>query len=398
MALIISTNLAALRTTNVINQTNNASIKSLERLSSGFRINRAADDAAGMSISVGLHTQARGMQVAVRNTQDGISVIQTADGALDGTSALLHRMRDLSVQAASDGSLDATAKGAIQSEMVQLTAQLTRIARGTTFNNVPLLDGTYDKLLQVGPNMGETVPVTISLAGKGADAIGLGLVGIDVSKPSASMTTTATAAISDDSGVPTPGQVSMAGDFVNSPAYIASFQNLAGTITYNGRSFDLGSVDYTGAVTATDYLTKLVNAAMPVFGTSTTPFTGSAASLVMTGDNPGVGSSDALAARLSPAYSPRMGADAAMTAIDTALTKVSNLRAYLGATQNRLEHVVNGLGVMIENTTASKARITDTDMAAEMSAFSGHQVRNQAGIAMLAQANQVPNGILKLLG
>ena len=191
--------------------------------------------------------------------------------------------------------------------------------------------------------------------------------------------------------------MSLAGDFTTAPTYVTSFQNLAGTITYNGRTFDLGSVDYTGAVTATDYITKLNLAAMPVFGTGTTPFTGSAGSLVMTGDNPGVGSTDADAARVSPSYAPRMGADLAMTAIDTALTKVSNLRAYLGATQNRFEHIVAGLGVTIENTTASMSRISDTDMAAEMAAFTGHQLRNQAGVAMLAQANQVPNGILKLL-
>ena len=166
-----------MRTTNVLSQSNNATTKSLERLSSGFRINRAADDAAGMSISVGLNTQMRGMKVAVRNTQDGVSVVQTADGALDGTTAILHRMRDLSVQAASDGSLDATSKGAIQSEIVQLKDQLTRIARTTTFNGVPLIDGTYDRLFQVGPNQGETVPVRSPSAGRAWTAVGWGWPG-----------------------------------------------------------------------------------------------------------------------------------------------------------------------------------------------------------------------------
>jgi len=397
MALSITTNLAALRTTNVLSRTDNATIRSLERLSSGRRINRAADDASGLSISTGLRTQVGSLAVAVRNSQDGINVVQTAEGALGETTTILHRLRDLAVQAASEGSLTTSARTAIQSEVGQLKEQLSQIAATTTWNGVRLLDGNFNRLFQIGADVGETLPVVISAAGRGMGAEGLGLAGLDVTGTTASFPSTVTSAVSAAQGVPSAGTLDLSGDFVTAPAYAANFHDLAGTITYDGRTLDLASVDYTGAVTATDYIGKLNDAALAVFGTSHTPFTGSAGSLRMTGEDPGPGSTPADAARLTPEYAGRLGADRAMTAIDDALDAVSSLRSYLGATQNRFEHTIARLQVSIEDTTASVSRIADADVAAEMTVFAGHQVRSQAGTAMLAQATHAPSAILALL-
>jgi flagellin-like hook-associated protein FlgL len=397
MALSVTTNLAAMRTGNTLSRTDSAMTRSLQRLSSGYRISRSADDASGMSISVGLRTQSSGLTIAVRNAGDGVSVLQTADGALTETQAILHRLRDLSVQAAGGGALDTVSMGAIQSEVVQLKDQLTHIATSTEWDGTRLLDGTYNRLFQVGANVGETLPVVIGTPGKGMGADGLGLAGLDVTGTSGTLPSTVTSAVSAAEGAPAAGTVVLAGDFVDSPAYVASFTGLAGTITYDGKTLDLGTVDYSGAVTASDYIDKLNTAALAVFGTAHTPFTGSAAGLTMTGAIPGAGTTAADDQRLTPAYTGRSGAARAIALVDQAIDSVSSLRSYLGATQNRFEHTIERLQVAIENTTSSASRISDTDMAAEMSAFTALQVRSQSGVAMLSQATQTPRTILSLL-
>src|SRR6476619_5699730 len=183
MGLRVNNNIAALNAYRNLSVTDGQMSKSLEKLSSGFRINRAADDAAGLAISEGLRSQVGGLKVAVRNTQDGISVVQTAEGALTETQSILQRMRDLAVQGSNDGGLDTNAKSNIQSEMTQLNSELDRIAKTTTFNGSKLLDGNYTGTFQVGANAGETISVGIGSAGKGMDASGLGVTGVDVSKP-----------------------------------------------------------------------------------------------------------------------------------------------------------------------------------------------------------------------
>jgi flagellin len=191
--------------------------------------------------------------------------------------------------------------------------------------------------------------------------------------------------------------MNIAGDFVTAGVYQASFAGLAGTVSYNGHSFDLGSVDYSGAVTATDYLAKLDAAARPALGTGVIPFSGSATALMFGGDTPGAASTAADAVDLTPSYTGQSGASAAISLIDKALDGVSSVRSYLGAVQNRLEHTIDRLDVAIENTTASESRIRDTDMAMEMSTYSRGQILVQAGTSMLAQATQAPQALLKLL-
>ena len=177
MGLRVNTNIAALNAYRNLSVTDGQMSKSLEKLSSGFRINRAADDAAGLAISEGLRSQIGGLKVAVRNTQDGISVVQTAEGALTETHSILQRMRDLSVQATNTGGLNDDAKGNIQSEIVQLKRELDRIASTTTFNGKKLLDGSFSANFQVGANAGETIGVNVATA---MGASGLGVGGVDV--------------------------------------------------------------------------------------------------------------------------------------------------------------------------------------------------------------------------
>ncbi|WP_347059481.1 flagellin [Blastococcus sp. HT6-30] len=297
MGLVVNTNIAAMNSYRNLSVTDGQMNKSLEKLSSGFRINRAADDAAGLAISEGLRSQIGGLKVAVRNTQDAVSVVQTAEGALTETHAILQRMRDLSVQAA-NGSNDADSLKALQAENDALATELTRIADKTTFNNVQLLDGKFNKDFQVGYAAGDSINVKISsgTSGEGFNATHLGVNALKLT----------------DVGTPAD---------------------------------DKGTADTTDDVVAVE-----------------------------------------------------SGASLAIKAVDAAIKEVSTARAGLGALQNRFEHTVKNLNVTAENLTASESRIRDTDMAQEMVNFTRSQILSQAGTAMLAQANQASQGVLRLLG
>src|SRR5689334_14993368 len=170
MGLSVNTNIAAMNAYRNLSATNDSMSQSLQRLSSGYRINSAADDAAGLAISEGLQSQVGGLTQAVRNTQDATSVVQTAEGALNETTSILQRMRDLSVQASNSGSLNSTATASIQKEIVQLKQEIDRIAGTTTFNGTKLLDGNFSKAFQVGANAGQTITVAVGSAGKGMDS------------------------------------------------------------------------------------------------------------------------------------------------------------------------------------------------------------------------------------
>jgi flagellin len=396
MGMSVVTNVPALSAHRSLLRSDGSMTRALERLSSGLRINRAADDAAGLAISQNLRAQVTGLGQAVRNTQDGINVVRTADGALEEVTAVLQRMRDLAVQGANDGGLDDTSKRAIQAELTQLKAELDRIAATTSFNGWALLDGSYRGTFQIGANTGETLTVVIGALGVGTDTAGLELTSVDVTG-SVTLASTVTPAVSDAEGVPTAGRVVLAGDYVTGGVFEGSFAGLAGSITYEGKTFDLGSVDYTGAVTATDYITRINLAAVPFFGLGHTPFTGSATGLTFTGETPGVGSTAVDAAAQTPRYAGRSGAGRAIGLVDDAIGEVSSLRAYLGAIENRLDHTINNLRVAMENTAASVSRISDADMAWEMTSFTRAQILSQAGTAMLAQANRAPQGLLALL-
>ncbi|WP_269160022.1 flagellin N-terminal helical domain-containing protein [Modestobacter sp. VKM Ac-2984] len=390
MGLTVNNNIAAMNSYRNLSITDSQMSKSLEKLSSGFRINRAADDAAGLAISEGLRSQIGGLKVAVRNTQDGVSVVQTAEGALTETHKILQRMRDLSVQASNEGSLNADAKKNIQSEVGQLKSELDRIANTTNFNGKQLLDGKYNTTFQVGANAGETIAVGIGTA---MGAQGLGVDGVDVSLADGaggSVGSTTTAA--------TAGGRSVATVTAGAALTTADFDALNGSISYNGKSLDLASVKYATTDTAAQALTKLQAAADAAFGTGGVTVADSGTGLTFTG---AVAPSPATAQQLADAtvsFTAASGASLAIGKIDDAIKSVSTTRADLGAIQNRFEHTVNNLNVAVENLTASESRIRDTDMASEMTNFTRTQILTQAGTAMLAQANQAPQGILRLLG
>jgi flagellin-like hook-associated protein FlgL len=419
VSLTVNNNIAAMNSYRNLSVTDNSMSKSLEKLSSGYRINRAADDAAGLAISEGLRSQINGVKVAVRNTQDGISVVQTAEGALTETHSILQRMRDLSVQASNDASLNSAAKSNIQSEMTQLKAELDRIANTTSFNGKKLLDGTFTgQNFQVGSNAGETIGVNIATA---MGSAGLGVSGVDVTGTGRYVSAAAagagqvylsTAAGAAADGVLTLTKEGAAGsnEFSGANYNVEGFRRLSGTISFGGRSFDLGSVTYADTDTAGQALTKLNSAAAAAFGlaSTATPFAAATSTTITfttpanyTGYTDAAGALSASAgdvAKATPVYTSSSGASAAIAAIDTAIGTVSTTRANLGALQNRFEHTINNLNVTVENLTASDSRIRDTDMAQEMTNFTRAQILTQAGTAMLAQANQAPQGILKLLG
>lgn len=268
--MIINHNISALNTHRQLGINNNSAAKAMEKLSSGLRINRAGDDAAGLAISEKMRAQVRGLEQASRNAQDGISLIQTAEGALTETHAILQRMRELAVQAATD-TYSNEDRELLQEEINELVDELDRIANNTEFNGETLLDGSFTgKVIHIGANSGQTLAIQF-------------------------------------------------GDMTS------------GTL-----------------LSATDLSTQA-------------------------------------------------NANTFIDAIDTAIETVSKERATLGAWQNRLEHTIKNLDNTAENLQAAESRIRDTDMAKEMMEFTRANILNQAATAMLAQANQQPQGVLQLL-
>jgi flagellin-like hook-associated protein FlgL len=396
MGLSVNNNIAAMNSYRNLSITDGQMSKSLEKLSSGFRINRAADDAAGLAISEGLRSQIGGLKVAVRNTQDGVSVVQTAEGALTETHKILQRMRDLTVQASNGGGLNADAKKNIQSEVTQLKNELTRIQDTTTFNGTKLLDGAYDGKFQVGANVGEAINVKVSTA---MGANGLKVDGVDITDTSGGTVTgiTPVDAVASTGVAGTAASATIASTVVDL-SLAENFAKLDGSMTYNGKTLDLSSIVYKADASVSDRQTAVKDAVKNVFGTSVTAdFTTSASGVVFKGEQPPKATTTEDLKKYQITFTEATGADDALKKIDAAIKTVSNTRADLGAIQNRFEHTINNLNVAVENLTASESRIRDTDMAQEMTNFTRTQILTQAGTAMLAQANQVPQGVLSLL-
>ena len=349
MGLQINTNIAAMNAYRNLSSTQNAMSTSLERLSSGLRINRAADDAAGLAISEKLRAQSNGLNQATANAQDGISLIQTAEGALNESHSILQRMRQLAVQSANDTNSDAD-RTQIQKEVTALSTELDRLAGSTEFNTKKLLDGSFAGKFQVGANAAQSIDVTI---GK-MDATGLSL-GAGVKASSANG-----ASAASFTGTTPTGQftINAGGDVLDS-AGLKVGAYAADTVTFTDNT--LGTV---------------------VFDKDATDATGAGSFSITNGVD----------------VSSQAAASNSITAIDAAINTVSGQRADLGAVQNRLQHTVNSLSVAAENASAAESRIRDTDMAKEMTAFTRSQILQQAGVSMLAQANSAPQSVLKLLG
>ena len=304
MAITVNTNVTAMGAQRNLNVSSNNLATSMERLSTGSRINSAKDDAAGLQIANRLNSQARGLGVAMKNAQDGNSIIQTAEGALNETTELLQRMRDLAAQGANDTNSDED-RIAIQEEMAELVKEIDNIADTTKFGGQKLLDGQFtNKTLQIGADQGETLNIDIKSASTTAGGLGIA-------------------------------------------AGLANVINVG-----------------TPAVTAG----------------ATTPA------------NPTVTSGSAAAAGAHTDFA------SAITTLDGAIKKVDGERAKMGATQNRLESTINNLANTRENVSAGMSRIKDVDFAQETVNLTKQQILQQAGTSILAQAKQIPQAALSLLG
>ncbi|WP_222192268.1 flagellin N-terminal helical domain-containing protein [Modestobacter italicus] len=388
MSLVVNSNIAGLNSARILGIADRQLTSSVERLSSGLRVNRAADDASSLAISEGLRTQLGGLKVALRNSQDGISVLQTAEGALTETQSVLHRMRDLAVQAANAGGLDDAARSNLQTEVGQLRAELDRIAETTSFNGRHLLDGSYRGLFQVGADVGHTISVGI---GQAMSSAALGVAGVDVAAGGGGSTS---ASASTAAAVGTASSVTLGGAALTAAGLAA----LDGSISHGGRSLDLASIDHDAADDATTRLATVQSALDTAFGTGTVTATNTGGGLVLTGTPPAPGATARDLADATVVFTTASGASAAIGAIDAAIERVSTVRGDVGAAQNRFEHNIAKLGVAIDNTAASESRIRDVDIAAEMTTVSRASILTQAGTAMAAQANQTPRGVLQLLG
>lgn len=495
MGLRINQNITALNAHRNLTQTDNALSKSLEKLSSGLRINRAADDAAGLAISEKMRTQVKGLAQATRNAQDGISLIQTAEGALNETHSILQRMRLLAIQAANDTNT-AEDRAQIQQEIDQLVEELDRIAETTEFNTKKLLDGTAG--YETSASNGKAVDAEITVngvtyaAGSSVSPDDLKVLVTDITPGSkteagvytVSITTNASQAVlGDEAGAVTAIGATAAGTLVINgiSVDIAAGDNLDNVILkINNVSSQTGVVATTGSnsgllLTTTEYgssATINVSGSNPLLGElgllpgsdNTTQVLSAAGTDIvgtingkaavgvgatLTLSEPGDGA-DGLSVTIDPSeldlgtggsiefsavvdtsgmvtlhigankdqimdvyfndmraktlgveglkVTDKTTAEEAIATLDTAINKVSTERSRLGAYQNRLEHTIANLGVAKENLSAAESRIRDVDMAEEIMEFTRAQILLQAGTAMLAQANILPQSVLQLLG
>jgi flagellin len=425
MGLRINQNIAAQNAYRNLSVTDGQMSKSLEKLSSGFRINRAADDAAGLSISEGLRAQIGGMKVAVRNTQDGVSVAQTAEGSLNESTAILQRMRDLAVQASNGGANDDDAKAASAKEMGQLNAELDRIGSTTAFGKSKLLDGSFGVT-------NKTATSTVGSASGSTTVVGAAQTPTAVTN-NYDFTITKVAGQSTINGrdlTASPITVSVPSVAAGaSPSDIAKAFNSATTQALKDAGFQgtevsmsasvdrFGTASYSvggsGDFSITDGAATALTGSPGSGGTPPTAPTGLGLNLTATiapGNNGkfqvGANAKENININIGAVNSNTLGTsvvdlttdpDTAITTIDKALRSVSDTRASLGAVQNRFEHTINNLNVSVENLSASESRIRDTDVAQEMVQFTRSQILTQAGTSMLSQANQSAQNVLSLL-
>ncbi len=376
MPQIINTNVMSLNAQRNLNSSQSSLSVSLQRISSGLRINSAKDDAAGLAISERMTTQIRGLNQAARNANDGISLAQTAEGALVEVTNNLQRIRELAVQSR-NATNSASDRAALNTEATQLIAEINRVASTTSFNGVKLLDGSFtNQAFQVGANQGETISIT-SIVNANSTALGT----FDRASVTSIAATTFTAI--------TAGDLTINGTSVGAVGVDTSATERAGSIRDAVNSVS----DTTGVYAVNDTATTVTlvsTAAITVAhaGTSSLATTGLTAAVTAVVSNTGFDATD---------ISTVAGADTAMQAMDAALDAVNTGRATLGAIQNRFSSVISSLSTQSENLEAARSRIRDADFAAETANLTRAQILQQAGTAMLAQANSIPQNVLSLL-
>lgn len=382
MAQTINTNVASLNAQRNLNRSQGLLNQSLERLSTGLRINSAKDDAAGLAISERFTTQIRGLNQAVRNASDGISLSQTAESALGELTNNLQRIRELAVQSV-NATNSASDREALNAEVTERLAEVDRIAKQTSFNGVKVLDGSFGTaIFQVGANVGETISVSLTTD---VTAAAIGTVNTNTAAAYSmadAASTDITVQFGDGTTADLYGSVVIAADstvqeaadainqanvtgiaaFVNSSDQLQVINSNDGDVTFT-ESGATGT-DTTGLTTATTTAAEAVSAATTLAGLGV----------------------DTVA-----------NANFAIARIDSALTDVNGLRGNLGAIQNRFESTIINLQTVSENLAASRGRIQDADFAAETAALTKAQILQQAGVAVLSQANAQPQLALSLL-
>ncbi|WP_312593750.1 flagellin [Stutzerimonas nitrititolerans] len=389
MALTVNTNVASLNTQRNLSNSANALSTTMQRLSTGSRINSAKDDAAGLQISNRLTSQVNGLNVAVKNSNDGISMAQTAEGALQQSTSILQRMRDLSLQA-SNGSNGEKERDALNSEVNELKKELDRIANTTTFGGRKLLDGSFGTTtFQVGSAANETISVKIDEMStkelKGSHYSGT------VAETSGTATTSGTITVSGTVNSQTfEVKVDFAsgatGAQLNQMIATAINDSNAGLGAFSAKNDGTGAISIISAADAEGTGNSLTTFGVSVSGGFTAPATTSA--IATTAASEKISEID---------ISTVKGAQTALLTIDQAIQSIDAQRADLGAVQNRFENTIANLQNIGENVSAARGRIQDTDYAAETAALSKNQILQQAGTAILAQANQLPQAVLSLL-
>lgn len=401
MALTVNTNVASLNTQRNLNSSSNSLQTSLQRLSTGSRINSAKDDAAGLQIANRLTSQVNGLGVAVKNANDGISMAQAAEGALQQSTNILQRMRDLSLQAA-NGSNSDSERGALNSEVTQLKKELDRISNTTTFGGRQLLDGSFGVAsFQVGSAANEIISVGIdgagseSLSGTYYKTAFTGATGTDIVAGKGTIELT----LDDGSGTAVTKTVDVEfkdGDTADTAtARIAAAINDAnlGVSVQKDAEGDWQVISKGNGKTGTDAANALTSIGAFTPGDTDPGVTFA----LITAETDPVDDTDNANNVKGIDISNAAGAQSAVLVIDDAIKKIDAQRADLGAVQNRFENTIANLQNISENVSAARGRIEDTDFAAETANLTKNQILQQAGTAILAQANQLPQAVLSLL-
>lgn len=391
MALSVNTNVSALNTQRNLNASSNNLATSLQRLSTGSRINSAKDDAAGLQIANRLTSQVNGLNIAVKNSNDGISMAQTAEGALEQSTSILQRMRDLSLQSA-NGSNSAEERKALGSEVNELKKELDRIANTTSFGGKKLLDGSFGTTtFQVGAAANETISVNIeemsskSLKGE----MFSGTIASATASASASGTTTISGTIKNAEGIETTFSVSY-----NYKAGDTAEQLTAKHATaINDANIGIGAFVSSGG--AINLVSRLGSGSSGTAGTLVSMSVTNGQGGLTSGTLAQIGSGSSRVSDID--ISTVEGSQKAILVIDQAIQSIDAQRADLGAVQNRFENTIGNLQNISENVSAARGRIKDTDFASETANLSKQQILQQAGTAILAQANQLPQAVLSLL-
>lgn len=377
MPQIINTNIASLNAQRNLNASQSDANTALERLSSGLRINSAKDDAAGLAISTRFESQISGLNVAQRNANDGISLAQTTEGALNEVVSNLQRIRELAIQSA-NATNSQSDREALDAEVQQRVDEITRIANQTTFNGLKVLDGSFGiASFQVGANSGDTISINLTAGARASDIGAIATasaLGVDFTAPNsvaAGDTLNVTVGEGDPQTITFTGEETSISDVVET--INSQLENAVAVATDDGTGIEIKSAEELSDIALT---TAAVSPALTAGPETAAPVDESLDAVAIDTVN---------------------GANDAILRVDSALTTINSIRSELGAIQNRFESTIANLSTTSENLSASNSRIRDADFAAESAELARTQVLQQAGLSVLAQANARPQQVLQLL-